>query len=164
MLLLPWRGPLPKLCCICRPPGVADKLQCLVAAFFWCSKPTNVKSQIRVQLQLWKPPFRQCIHHAFQAAPEHSLPAHVLHMHCTVVLDRWGRLRAALRKHWSSTEDAADCCDAHRRLQEHQGGPRLGHSVALLHSDAERREFISAGTAAGLAVRLLCCSGNPFIP
>ena len=29
-------------------------------------------------------------------------------------------------------------------------------SIALLHSDADRREFISAGAAAGLAVRMRC--------
>jgi hypothetical protein len=33
---------------------------------------------------------------------------------------------------------------------------RAGGNVVLLHSDAERREFISAGAAAGLAVRVLC--------
>ena len=31
-------------------------------------------------------------------------------------------------------------------------GTTQGPAVALLHSDAERREFISAGAAAGLAV------------
>lgn len=34
--------------------------------------------------------------------------------------------------------------------------------AALLHSDADRREFISAGAAAGLAVRPDACRSKPF--
>ncbi len=48
---------------------------------------------------------------------------------------------------------AAEVADATAGL-EHE---RHAH-VALLHSDADRREFISAGAAAGLAVR--GCLGN----
>ena len=33
-------------------------------------------------------------------------------------------------------------------------------SIALLHSDADRREFISAGAAAGLAVCMRCLSAR----
>ena len=37
-------------------------------------------------------------------------------------------------------------------------------SIALLHSDADRREFISAGAAAGLAVRTRCLPARRFLP
>ena len=39
-----------------------------------------------------------------------------------------------------------------------------GPAVALLHSDAERREFISAGAAAGLAVSLYINSESQLHP
>lgn len=72
-----------------------------------------------------------------------------------VLLDRWHSCQNALehrkkRPHdVEGTESAAEVDGDHQeRLFRLTGGN------VLLHSDAERREFISAGAAAGLAVSL----------
>ena len=70
-----------------------------------------------------------------------------------VVLDRWALLQHAWATRGNQqaevTQDVEAADDS--PLLGVKGGP--GGAVALLHSDAERREFISAGAAAGLAVR-----------
>ena len=74
-------------------------------------------------------------------------------LHVAVVLDRWALVQHAWSKRGhlpaEMTHDVEAADDL--PLLNEKGGP--GGAVALLHSDAERREFISAGAAAGLAVR-----------
>jgi len=66
-----------------------------------------------------------------------------------VALDRWEALKMAwkARKSDWGFEDVEAAAQEGRLLDRASEGP----AVALLHSDAERREFISAGAAAGLA-------------
>lgn len=67
-----------------------------------------------------------------------------------VALDRWESLKVA----WMAKSADRGVEDMEAAAQEDHLLPRAteGPAVALLHSDAERREFISAGAAAGLAV------------
>ena len=70
---------------------------------------------------------------------------------CAAVgLDRWESLKVA----WMARSADRGVEDMEAAAQEDHLLPRAteGPAVALLHSDAERREFISAGAAAGLAV------------
>lgn len=73
-----------------------------------------------------------------------------------VLLDRWAVLKHAwTKKQKGESEGRGDVEAANGQPpQWHNRAP--GASVALLHSDAERREFISAGAAAGLAVHYSC--------
>ena len=64
-----------------------------------------------------------------------------------VALDRWEAMKMAWKANkadWGFDVEAA-------AQNGHLGSALEGPAVALLHSDAERREFISAGAAAGLA-------------
>lgn len=74
-------------------------------------------------------------------------------LHAAVVLDRWALLQHAWSERGNRLTEVT--CDVEAAddspLLDEKDGP--GGAVALLHSDAERREFISAGAAAGLAVR-----------
>ena len=67
-----------------------------------------------------------------------------------MALDRWETLKAA----WRAKKADRGVKDMEAAAQEDPLLTRAteGPAVALLHSDAERREFISAGAAAGLAV------------
>lgn len=65
-----------------------------------------------------------------------------------VALDRWEALKMA----WKANKaDWGYDMEAAAQNGQLLGGAPTGPAVALLHSDAERREFISAGAAAGLA-------------
>ena len=65
-----------------------------------------------------------------------------------VALDRWEALKMA----WKANKaDWGYDMEAGAQNGQPPGGAPMGPAVALLHSDAERREFISAGAAAGLA-------------
>lgn len=73
-------------------------------------------------------------------------------MGAAVVLDRWAMLQHAWSKRGKAPAEVTHDVEAadDSPLLDDKVGP--GGAVALLHSDAERREFISAGAAAGLAV------------
>ncbi|CAK0780533.1 hypothetical protein CVIRNUC_005084 [Coccomyxa viridis] len=75
--------------------------------------------------------------------------AHVATHAACVALDRWESLKVA----WMAKSADRGVEDMEAAAQEDHLLPRAteGPAVALLHSDAERREFISAGAAAGLA-------------
>ena len=64
-----------------------------------------------------------------------------------VALDRWEAFRVA----WKASRADWSYGDVEDAAREGRLLGREGPAVALLHSDAERREFISAGAAAGLA-------------
>ncbi len=100
------------------------------------------------------------MHHTVFPHAHHQYPsAALLHLLSivlvAVLLDKW----AILQHGWAKGKegDLEGVCD----VEAANGQPPLrqsrsrapGAAVALLHSDAERREFISAGAAAGLAVR-----------
>ena len=75
-----------------------------------------------------------------------------------VALDRWEAVKVAWKANktdWGFDEDV----EAAARSGKLGRAPE-GPAVALLHSDAERREFISAGAAAGLAASSLCLSSD----
>ena len=73
-----------------------------------------------------------------------------------VALDRWEAFKVA----WKASRSDWGYEDVEATAQDGQlpGRAREGPAVALLHSDAERREFISAGAAAGLAASPPLCS------
>ncbi len=65
-----------------------------------------------------------------------------------VALDRWEAMKMA----WKANKaDWGFDVEAAAQNGHLLGSAPEGPAVALLHSDAERREFISAGAAAGLA-------------
>ena len=73
-----------------------------------------------------------------------------------VALDRWEAFKVA----WKASRSDWGYEDVEATAQDGQlpGRAPEGPAVALLHSDAERREFISAGAAAGLAASPPLCS------
>ena len=63
-------------------------------------------------------------------------------MCCTVLFERW-----------QAAQDWAFCCLRWKRRKVEEGDREA--LISIFHNDAERREFICAGAAAGIAVSRL---------
>ena len=79
-----------------------------------------------------------------------------------VALDRWEAVKMtwkANKADWGFDGDVEAAAQSGK-----PGRAPEGPAVALLHSDAERREFISAGAAAGLAASSPSCLSSDHRP